>query len=275
MRFGLSKAQEVGELFCWLCVTNAGAERINRCALGLLGVTEEQLAMGYRGDPKAGAGNIFAKPGLCLRLTRNLDKERGFVNGAIGVITTVLDPIGRYFVVKLSTGTLVLVYPVKTKQGVHLPCSYGYATTMRKAQGSSLSLCALFFDHVYPPERGYGYVGASRFRSADGLYHFGRLRRSDWRPVGGDDAIEASAREGDSANSDSGDEAAMERDAEYDSMDESDVELGRAMDECGSDSDDAVELGRAMDECGSDDELNTEPLLCDVTEGSPDFAGLH
>ena len=36
-----------------------------------------------------------------------------------------------------------------------------------------------------PPDPGYAYVGASRCRTAAGLYHFGRIRRSDWRPVGG------------------------------------------------------------------------------------------
>ena len=96
VRFGLSRGQQLGQLFCWLCVTNPGAERVNLCALSLLGVTEELIASGFRGDPKAGAGMIYARPGLVVRLTRNLDKERGFVNGAIGVITTVLDDLGEF-----------------------------------------------------------------------------------------------------------------------------------------------------------------------------------
>ena len=76
---------------------------------------------------------------------------------------------------------------------------------------------ALFFDHGHPPDRGYGYVGASRFRTAEGVYHYGRFRRSDWRPVGEPKPMEADCREGDSANTDSGDEQAMERDLDYDS----------------------------------------------------------
>ena len=31
----------------------------------------------------------MAKPGLLLRLTRNLDKQRGFVNGAVAVVRDV------------------------------------------------------------------------------------------------------------------------------------------------------------------------------------------
>ena len=34
-----------------------------------------------------------------------------------------------------------------------------------------------------PPDRGYGYVAASRFRSKAGVYLFGKVRRTDWLPV--------------------------------------------------------------------------------------------
>ena len=95
------------------------------------------------------------------------------------------DAIGvAVFTAKLSTGGMVLVHPIRVGKQVFLPCCYGYATTIRRAQGSSLHLGALWFDHSFPPERGYGYVGASRFRSRDGLFLFGRIRRSDWTPVG-------------------------------------------------------------------------------------------
>ena len=43
----------------------------------------------------------------------------------------------------------------------------------------------LYFNHSYPPDRGYAYVGASRVRYAKDLYLFGLLRQSDWLPVGG------------------------------------------------------------------------------------------
>ena len=60
-----------------------------------------------------------------------------------------------------------------------------HATTIRKAQGATLDFLCLYFDAPMPPDPGYAYVGASRCRIAAGLYHFGRIRRSDWRPVGG------------------------------------------------------------------------------------------
>ena len=69
-----------------------------------------------------------------------------------------------------------------------LPCVYGYATTIRRAQGASLDQGCLYFDQTgckkKHPGRGYGYVGASRFRSREGCYLYGRIRRTDFLPVG-------------------------------------------------------------------------------------------
>ena len=107
------------------------------------------------------------------------------------------------FTARLSTGGMVLVHPIRVGQQVFLPCCYGYATTIRRAQGSSLHLGALWFDHCFPPERGYGYVGASRFRSRDGLFLYGRVRRSDWTPVGPQKDHWALRRGGESMSSDS------------------------------------------------------------------------
>ena len=128
----------------------------------LTGVTTEQRQCGHQGDENAQAGKMFIKPGLWIRLTRNLDKSRGFVNGALAQVEEVLasDAIGvTAFTAKLSTGTMVLVHPIAMGRKMFLPCTYGYATTIRRAQGSSLHLGALYFDHSFPPEKGYGYVG--------------------------------------------------------------------------------------------------------------------
>ena len=84
---------------------------------------------------------------------------------------------------------MVLVYLVsggRAEEIYHfLPCTYGYATTIRRAQGASLDYVCLWFDGKFPPDRGYGYVGASRCRDSAGLYCFNRLRRTDWLPIGG------------------------------------------------------------------------------------------
>ena len=79
-----------GHPFIWLCVTNKGANLVNEMALKNAGVTDEERHYGYNGDPNANAGKLFIKEGLRVRLTRNLDKSRGFVNGAMATVESVL-----------------------------------------------------------------------------------------------------------------------------------------------------------------------------------------
>jgi len=226
--FGLSKARELNKLFSWLCVTNAGADKINSAALSLLGIAEDQLSQGFYGDPKVQASKLYITEGLCIRLTRNIDKEKGFVNGAMGVVEKVLDPEGAraIFTLKLTTGSMLLVHPVRTGERVHLPCAYGYATTIRRCQGSTLDMGCLYFDHSYPPERGYGYVGCSRFRTKANIYHFGKVRRTDWLPVGQTDPMEQTARGPDSIASDTEyDEDVRELEENYEASSEEEKEL--------------------------------------------------
>ncbi len=56
------------------------------------GMTDEQLKTGYRCDPTSKSNlRIIAKKDILVRLTRNLDKARGFVNGAIATVFEDLD----------------------------------------------------------------------------------------------------------------------------------------------------------------------------------------
>lgn len=82
--------------------------------------------------------------------------------------------------------------PKKQNRQLHIywlnaevPVVYAYATTMRRAQGSTLDLVGLKFDRRRP-DRGYAYVGTSRARKHTDVFHLGRIRRSDWLPVGVD-----------------------------------------------------------------------------------------
>ena len=68
---------------------------------------------------------------------------------------------------------------------VFLPCCYGYATTIRRAQGCGYHHgCIYFVLKKKPAARGYGYVAVSRFTSKKGCYLYGKLRRTDLLPVG-------------------------------------------------------------------------------------------
>ena len=80
---------------------------------------------------------------------------------------------------------MVIVSPMEEEGQVFLPCCYGYATTVRRVQGASLHYGCLYFDQKYHHAgRGYGYVGASRFRERAGVYLSDKIRRTDFLPVG-------------------------------------------------------------------------------------------
>lgn len=70
-------------------------------------------------------------------------------------------------------------------QCLEVPVVYAYATTMRRAQGSTLDLVGLYFDRK-KADRGYAYVGVSRVKRMLDAYHLGSIRRTDWLPVGKD-----------------------------------------------------------------------------------------
>ena len=119
--------------FIWLTVTNAGAAKVNDAVLqqsyNLSSAFIE--ANGYPGDSKAGAERIVLQMGMRLRLTRNIDKDRGFVNGALGTVVSILSQSPPIFVLKLTHGALVLVHPITQDGCTFLPCAYGYAMTIR------------------------------------------------------------------------------------------------------------------------------------------------
>ena len=188
VRRGIEIGREHDCPFTWLTVTNKGAEEVCEAALSLEGVSEEELATGYHPDPASKSSlRIVAKKGLVIRLTRNLDKQRGFVNGATAVVYESLRGNAVFVARLIGSGNLVLVHPMQERGYRFLPCCYGYATTIRRAQGASLERgCIYFNQRRFAAARGYGYVAVSRFRSRAGCHLFGYLRRSDFLPVGED-----------------------------------------------------------------------------------------
>jgi hypothetical protein len=187
--------------FMFLTVTNPAAARYNRARLRIEFPSAFACldADGVPGDPTCGGGLMVFAEGMRVRLTRNVDKDRGFVNGALGVVHSILRK--DVFVMRMDSGIFVLVHPIHHNGQCFMPCAYAYATTMRRAQGSTLHLVGLVFDRKCA-DRGYAYVGASRVKRADALFLVGRVRRTDWLPVGGDAATEQLVRSGASQSTD-------------------------------------------------------------------------
>lgn len=188
-------------------------------------------------DPTVGENDLFyAHLGIIVRLTRNLDKDRGFVNGTAEVVERILaydNAMPIVLTVKICTGVMVRVHPIFHDTRCFVPCTYGYATTIRRAQGDTSYHGCIWFNRCYPPERGYGYVAASRFKSKSGMYLFGKGRATDWLPVRArDDETYDETNRGDQSQSscDSAEEEADTR--QYETMDSrSDYDEGSDDDE--------------------------------------------
>ena len=198
--------------FVWLCCTNKGASEVCEAALECFGISKDDLSNGFLPDPNSQSNlRILAKPGLLLRLTRNFDKQRGFVNGALAEVVESLRGNAVIVARLIGTGNYVLIHPIFEDGDCFLPCCYGYATTIRRAQGSDLMHGCLYMEQKRPAARGYGYVGVSRFRTRGGCYFFGKLRRTDFLPVDPDDSVEVLERGHESVDSGDEDGCGLER----------------------------------------------------------------
>ena len=101
-----------------------------------------------------------ANLGCTSVLSFRLDKQRGFVNGALAEVRESLDGNAVFTARLVGTGNMVLVHPMKDADGGQfLPCCYGYATTIRRAQGADMYHgCVYFNQKKRAAARGYGYV---------------------------------------------------------------------------------------------------------------------
>ena len=211
-----------------MVVTNRAAQAINarRLAVEFPEAAIRLEEDGVPCDEKMGGGYMVFMVGMRIRLSRNVDKDRGFVNGALGVVEHVLRK--DVFVFLSTRGVRILIHPVHMDGKVFMPCAYAYDMTIRRAQGSTLDLVGLYFDRACA-DRGYAYVGASRVRLSGDLWLVGPVRRTDWLPVGEDPDGGEQLRRG--VFSDSSDSDGDPEDAFDDQSDEEDDdrELEEAM----------------------------------------------
>ena len=152
VKYGMQIAEETGKPFTWLTATNKGSSEVCEEALDIVGVTADELEKGYLCDPASKSRlRIVVKEGILLRLTRNEDKNRGFVNGALAVVSESLRGNSIFCAQLVGTGNMVLVHPQEVEGQVFLPCCYGYSTTVRRAQGASLDQGCIYFDQKKIP----------------------------------------------------------------------------------------------------------------------------
>ena len=202
--------------------------------------------------------------GKYRELKRRLNAER-----AVAVVEVVLRK--DVCVARTLQGGRLLVHPVKIDGEKFLPIVYAYATTMRRAQGSTLELVGLRFERRRA-DRGYAYVGASRARARGDLYHLGSLRRTDWLPVGADprgsEQLEpgAQSESSDSEPEPSTDESSAEEPDELSDQSEQETEEPLSQGEDLADSDTEGD--------GGDNPWSLRPERVAAEAGSADVAGL-
>ena len=217
---------------------------------------------------------VIPRPGVWIRLSRNLDKPRGFVNGALGRIEEVFrhDHEACVFSLRLMSGTMVMVYPVSFQGRIFLPAVYGYACTVRRTQGLSLWHGVVYFDgRVWPRPRGHAYVAVSRFRRALGVYHRpGEDSPADWDSeseesddeFGGFGAHYRDAMGGDDSD---GDEELGGFGAHYRES------MGAMADGPDSESEEGEEVGISRPDGESDEEESLEDdMACRLSDLAPD-----
>ena len=170
-----------------MTVTNNGATKLNMARVN--NQFRDEIA-----ESKSRNGSVPADPthcqqkltfceGMKVRLTKNMDKERSFVNGTLATIVKMLNKCT--FIAVTSDNVRILVHAVADTGRLFVPAVYGYAMTIRRTQGCTLAMAGLHFDRRVA-DRGYGYVGASRVKHRNDIFLMGRVRRTDWLPVGED-----------------------------------------------------------------------------------------
>ena len=164
-----------GRKFTFLTVTNRGAFALNEARVRKQFLEAQDLAatQSVPVDPAQCLKQLVFLKGMQVRLTKNLDKDRVFVNGALGTIVKVLNK--QTFVVEREDYVQLLAHMVCDNAQTLVPAAHGHAMTIRRGQGSTLELAALHFDRR-KADRGYGCVGASRVKRKRDLFHARPIR---------------------------------------------------------------------------------------------------
>jgi ATP-dependent exoDNAse (exonuclease V) alpha subunit len=172
----------------FLSVTRRAAAKLNDFAVQVLFPDQAPLAV-LPADPDSNIENyykgkliaeeplevaIFA--GARVILTKNLNKDIGFVNG-MGATVQGLER--NNVVVKTDQGRLISVHPwTSPEHVVHYPLRLGYASTLHKVQGATLKHVTLWLDVANFPAAAYvalsrvEYDAHWRYIGNPGVHHF-------------------------------------------------------------------------------------------------------
>ena len=118
--------------------------------------------------------------GMQCRLTRNINKDAGLVNGAKCVVLNITEHGIR---VETNTGCVVIRHFYQNGRKF-LPLARAYASTLAKMQGTTLEHITIMPDVIRVPAAGY--VAVSRVRSLSDCWFLVRPDRVFFVPSGVD-----------------------------------------------------------------------------------------
>ncbi|XP_072024041.1 ATP-dependent DNA helicase PIF1-like [Amphiura filiformis] len=173
-----------GILATRLCTHKEDVEQLNKIQLQKLD-GDSVLFEAYDSDPELAkhmnnqcpvGSRIELKIGAQVMLAKNLDIQRGLVNGARGVVKGFEHGNKGYPCVKFICGEEVVIrterWSVKAGAGItltrrQLPLKLAWAISIHKSQGMSLDCVEISLSRVF--ECGQAYVALSRATSLEGL----------------------------------------------------------------------------------------------------------
>ncbi|CAE7343606.1 pif1 [Symbiodinium sp. CCMP2592] len=183
----------------FVTITRRGSARINALVvrvlfrdqepLGVIATDPEDNPANFRGTARVGAEPLKMPifEGMRVTLTKNEDKQQGFVNGMGGRIRR-LRTSGVEVV--LDNGNITLVHPTTQDyelatgdfcRTTALPLRPGYSTTLHKIQGATLGHITIWLD--VPFVRGAAYVALSRVRKDADWQFLGTISRRECLPA--------------------------------------------------------------------------------------------
>lgn len=117
---------------------------------------------------------VVLRKGAQVMLTRNLDVDRGLVNGSRGVVRDIL-PTGEIFVDFINNKNVQILkyrheYYIGRRKYVRdqIPLMLAWAVTIHKSQSATIDMVIVDLTNIFSP--GQAYVALSRVKNLESLY---------------------------------------------------------------------------------------------------------
>lgn len=158
-------------------VTYTAIDNITGIGLGTtIGDNNNELLRKYLNESQL-PSTLNLKVGCQVMLLRNLDTSTGFVNGSLGIVTSLTPTFATVHFTKLDKSVdishydeIIDIHNVGSCSRRQLPLKLAYAISIHKSQGQTLNEMITSIDSGEIFSCGQAYVALSRVRDFNGLY---------------------------------------------------------------------------------------------------------